>query len=85
MPNAFTPNGDGVNDYFGPAGKVPDSYQMQIFNRNGEIVFRSSSMSNRWDGRYKGKPEDPNVFVYTITAKTICGTVNKKGTVVLLR
>ena len=41
VPTAFTPNGDGLNDYFGPMGKVPEGYKLQIFNRNGEIVFKS--------------------------------------------
>ncbi|MEI9909918.1 MAG: gliding motility-associated C-terminal domain-containing protein [Bacteroidota bacterium] len=43
VPTAFTPNGDGLNDYFGPVGKVPEGYKLQLFNRNGEVVFKSSS------------------------------------------
>ena len=54
VPTAFTPNGDGLNDYFGPLGKVPDDFSMQIFNRYGEMVFKSSSMNSRWNGIYKG-------------------------------
>jgi gliding motility-associated-like protein len=85
MPNAFTPNGDGVNDWFGPAGKVPADYQMQIFNRYGELVFRSSSMSSRWDGRYKGVLQPTNAFVYMISYKNIQNQpVVKKGTFMLI-
>ncbi len=50
-PTGFTPNGDGLNDYFGPIGKVPGDYSMQIFDRNGETVFQSSSMESKWNGR----------------------------------
>jgi hypothetical protein len=44
VPTAFTPNGDGLNDYFGPLGKTPGDFSMLIFNRYGEVVFKSSSM-----------------------------------------
>lgn len=85
LPNAFTPNGDGVNDWFGPAGKVPADYQMQIFNRYGELVFRSSSISSRWDGRYKGVLQPTNAFVYVVSYKNMQNQpVVKKGTFMLI-
>ncbi|MEO8583671.1 MAG: gliding motility-associated C-terminal domain-containing protein [Flavitalea sp.] len=86
LPNAFTPNGDGVNDFFGPAGKVPAEYKMQIFNRNGEIVFKSSSINNRWDGRFKGMVQSSGAFVYMIQYKNILNQSEiKKGTLLLIR
>jgi gliding motility-associated-like protein len=85
LPNAFTPNGDGVNDWFGPAGKVPADYQMQIYNRYGELVFRSSSINNRWDGRYKGALQPTNTFIYVISYKDMQNQpVVKKGTFTLI-
>ena len=66
IPTGFTPNGDGLNDYFGPLGKVPDGYRLQIFNRNGEVVFQSSAINQRWDGFYKGAAQPAGVFIYLV-------------------
>lgn len=66
LPNAFTPNGDGKNDSFGPIGKVPDAFSMQIFNRFGELVFKSNSVENRWDGRLRGSLQPSGTFTYSI-------------------
>lgn len=86
VPNAFTPNADGLNDYFGPIGKVPEGYRLQIFNRNGEIVFKSSSFNNRWNGTYKGKPQPTSVFIYLIDYKDLQNKPHQqKGTFTLIR
>lgn len=86
VPTAFTPNGDGLNDYFGPLGKVPDRYSMQIFNRNGETVFKSSSIESRWNGIYKGTIQPSSVFIYLINYKDIQNIPHQqKGTFVLIR
>ncbi|MFH0864990.1 MAG: PKD domain-containing protein [Bacteroidota bacterium] len=52
-PTGFTPNGDGMNDYFGPIGERmnPDGYQMQIFDQNGILVFETSDLTVQWDGK----------------------------------
>ena len=86
VPTAFTPNGDGLNDYFGPLGKVPDRYTMQIYNRNGEIVFKSSSIESKWNGVYKGIIQESSVFIYLIYYKDMQNvTHQQKGTFVLIR
>lgn len=86
MPNAFTPNGDGLNDDFGPIGKVPDGYKMQLFNRNGEVVFKSTSINNRWDGRFKGQRQPTSVFIYFIEYKDLQNKPHQqKGTFTLIR
>ncbi len=85
-PTGFTPNGDGLNDYFGPLGKVPDSYILQIFNRNGETIFKSSSMESRWNGMYKGVRQPGDVYIYMIHYKDIQNKPHQqKGTFVLIR
>ncbi len=85
-PTAFTPNGDGLNDYFGPIGKTPDGYRLQIFNRNGEIVFRSSAINQKWNGVYKGTRQPANVFVYLIEYKDLQNKPHlQKGTFTLIR
>ena len=86
LPNAFTPNGDGINDCFGPAGKVPNEFQMQVFNRSGEIVFQSSEMNSRWNGMHHGQAQPSNTFVYMVKYKNIQNQWQlRKGTVTLVR
>lgn len=68
VPNAFTPNGDGLNDYFGLAGVVAgvSKMEMQIYNRWGEKVFQSFDVNNKWDGIYKGEPAQQGVYIYKV-------------------
>ena len=86
LPNAFTPNGDGLNDCFGVRkwGRVNIIY-FEIFNRWGQRVFNGSNSNNCWDGNVKGVPEQSSNFVYKIKVETICGVVQRHGNVVLIR
>ena len=86
VPNAFTPNGDGKNDYFGAAGKSQLTFSMQLFNRYGEVIFQSNSISNRWNGIYKNKPQPTGGYVYVISYTTLKNQpLIKKGTFLLIR
>lgn len=92
IPQAFTPNGDGVNDYFTIFGKYVDDYEIRIFNRWGEMVYQSTDgselndLGRGWDGSYKGKPQDSGTFVYYVIAKYVGGTTaEKKGNLTLIR
>ncbi|TVR36854.1 MAG: gliding motility-associated C-terminal domain-containing protein [Cryomorphaceae bacterium] len=53
VPNVFTPNGDGVNDLFRPEYNILsfDSYQLQVFNRSGVLIFFTDRPGMGWDGR----------------------------------
>lgn len=86
MPTAFTPNSDGLNDCFGVIkwGYITN-LEFSIFNRWGERVFFTKTPSSCWDGLYKGKPQPLGTYVYLIKAKGICGNINRKGTVELIR
>jgi len=66
MPNAFSPNADGLNDSFGPegVGLDLDDYQMHIYNRWGELIFVSYDVNDRWDGKIKGSNKYDMVGVY---------------------
>ena len=72
IPNVFTPNGDGINDYFFPfqymaAGLV--TVNMTIYNRWGTVVYQTTSTTgNGWDGKYNNVPQPEGVFVYIIDA-----------------
>ena len=86
FPTAFTPNGDGRNDWFGPIGKVPHEYSMLIYDRNGTLFFRSTSTYSRWDGRVNGVVQPNGIYVYLIQYKDINKKpLMQKGTLVLLR
>ena len=69
-PNAFTPNGDGINDKFCLDGwdDCISEFEVLIFDRWGAKLYQSKDPSFCWDGIYKGKPLDPAVFVYFIKA-----------------
>lgn len=70
VPNAFTPNGDGNNDYFFPRQFLTRSVQtfkMQVFNRWGQLVFETTKPDGRgWDGRFNDKDQPSGVYIYLI-------------------
>ncbi|PBQ32435.1 hypothetical protein CNR22_11855 [Sphingobacteriaceae bacterium] len=87
LPNAFTPNGDGNNDLFCIQGwdLCTTHFSVLIFNRWGEKVFESSNSSFCWDGTFKGKVLNPDVFIYSVSASFSDGRqVSKKGNINLL-
>ena len=88
FPDAFTPNGDGLNDEFAPilSGHT-EMKELQVYNRWGELVFVSTNRYSGWNGTYKGKPESIGTYVYSfIGFNTINGkTIYKKGNVTVLR
>lgn len=86
LPNSFTPNNDGLNDCFGiKYYRDITNLEFIIFNRYGGIVFKTTNANDCWDGNYKGKPASPGSYVYYIKAKTLCGNVEIKDNVLLLR
>ncbi len=70
IPNAFTPNGDQVNDYFFPLKELSGGvafFTMKIFNRWGQVVFSVNGIDGQgWDGRYNNKEQPVGVYVYVI-------------------
>jgi gliding motility-associated-like protein len=66
VPNAFTPNGDGINDVFFPIGNVIElsSYELQIFDRWGQLLFESRDPGIGWDGNASGQAMPDGVYVY---------------------
>ena len=87
IPNAFTPDKDGVNDIFKPVVNAElQDYRMQIFNRWGQSIFISTAVSSGWDGTFKNSIPVAGVYVYLIKYKTKNGEwIQHKGTVTLLR
>ena len=87
IPNAFSPNGDGLNDQFGPVSLGnPADYRMEIYNRYGEQIFISNNIKNKWDGNVGGRPADVGTYYYLITGACYDETpIKKKGDVTLIR
>lgn len=86
VPNAFSPNGDGLNETINVHGFCLKTFTLQIFNRWGEKVFETSSKTDSWDGTYKGKALDTGVFVYKADGTTIDNkTFSIKGNITLIR
>lgn len=85
VPNAFTPDGDGVNDTFGPVitGDITgEEIEMYIYNRWGEMIYQFTDFGNGWDGTYKGKKVSTGVYVWILI---INGKARQDGSVSLIR
>ena len=69
VPNAFTPNGDGVNNGFNGKGEGIAEYEMNIFDRWGELIFHSNSLTDNWDGvsKFRATQCQQDVYVYKIS------------------
>jgi gliding motility-associated-like protein len=89
VPNAFTPNGDGNNDFFEVFGNKEawKQFEVAVFDRLGEKVFESNDMNFKWDGTYKGTVMNPTVLVYEVKVIYLNNYSEKlfKGTVTLIR
>lgn len=88
IPNAFSPNNDGHNDFFliQGFGNCLASFSLIIFDRWGEKVFETKNVNTSWDGSFKGKSMDTAVFVYSLDISLITGEKTiKKGNISLIR
>ena len=88
IPKAFSPNGDGLNDYLYPtnAFKARDLI-FSVYNRAGQKVFETKDWTNKWDGTFKGNPQDPGTYVWMLNYTNIDTgkRFELKGTTVLIR
>ena len=71
VPNAFSPNGDGLNDAFGIQSRGILTYEMVIFNTWGEILWKTEDPNESWDGKVKGELIDQGVFIYTLKGTNV--------------
>lgn len=74
VPNAFTPNGDGINDEVRVEGAGIIELQFMIFNRWGEKVFESNDQQKGWNGIYKGQMQEMDAYAYTVKARFLDNT-----------
>ncbi|MEL6866573.1 MAG: gliding motility-associated C-terminal domain-containing protein, partial [Bacteroidota bacterium] len=88
VPNAFTPNNDGVNDGFWIYEQegLDRLIYLRVWNRWGEMVFETDQLDEKWDGTYKGEALNPGVYAYLIKAYCIGGQLmTTKGNVTILK
>lgn len=88
LPNAFTPNGDGMNDIFRPLHACDmESYNMTIFNSYGEKIFFSTDPLKGWDGKLKNRVLNQGNYVWSVSyIKTSTrNPIQKQGNILLLR
>jgi gliding motility-associated-like protein len=88
VPNCFTPDGDGVNEYFKVYGHDILTFEITIFNRFSEIVYQSSDIDEVWTGNNSGSEHfvQDGVYTYVLKAEGIRGNfIEKTGQVIILR
>jgi gliding motility-associated-like protein len=86
LPDAFSPNGDNINDVFKVYGAFVDRFEMIIYSRWGEVLFRSTDVNTGWDGTVNGQKAPEGSYVYKIEIEDTSGVpFRKSGTVLLLR
>lgn len=89
IPEAFTPNGDNVNDDLQVFTAYTIDFELRIYNRWGEVVFVSTSPEQKWDGTYKGVAYPPMVYAYTVSYGSQYfpdrPRITKRGSVAIIR
>ena len=88
VPSAFTPNGDGLNDYLYPLNAYKaGNLVFKVFNRYGQVIFETEDWTRKWDGRVKGIPQGSGTYVWTLSYinKDTGQPVFLSGTTVLIR
>ncbi|GAB3024613.1 T9SS type B sorting domain-containing protein [Spirosoma pulveris] len=86
VPDAFTPNADGINDVFKAFGTYMDKFLMTIYNRWGEVVYSTTSKSEGWDGNSNGQQAPAGQYLYRIEVIDLTGLKTvRTGAVLLIR
>jgi gliding motility-associated-like protein len=88
VPTAFTPNGDGLNDFLSPIRKFNGSnLQFSVYNRFGQRIFYATDWNSRWNGKFKGIDQPPGTYVWTLDYFNLEAKKQffEKGTTVLIR
>ncbi len=86
IPNAFSPNDDGRNDFFQIYSKGATKMLMEVYNRWGEKVFETTDIEGKWDGTFNGKTVDPGVYVYSVYLEYLgAQSISRAGSVTLLK
>lgn len=91
VPNAFSPNGDGQNDRLQVVTNhiTNQDYEFRVYDRWGELIFRTTDRNETWDGTYKGRPYPPQSYAWTVQYRSLYfpqrGVETKRGAVLIAR
>jgi gliding motility-associated-like protein len=91
MPNAFTPDGNGLNDVFKPVTQrnTLEPYLLQVYNRWGQLIFSSSDPDRGWDGTFNGKSCSTGYYTYILQYREgvegSLKSITMKGWVILMK
>jgi gliding motility-associated-like protein len=88
VPTAFTPNGDGLNDYLSPNNAYKaDNLEFKVFNRWGQLVFATRNWLEKWNGKIKDLPQAAGIYVWFLsyTNRDTGQKIFQKGTTMLIR
>jgi len=87
VPNAFTPNYDGINDYLYPLNAYKaTNLTFKVYNRLGQLMFQTNDWTKKWDGTFQGEPQPLGVYVWILQYTDEKNKrINLKGSTVLLR
>ena len=86
--SAFTPNGDGLNDFLYPLNAYKaTNIVFKVFNRFGRLVYFSTNNTSKWEGKFRGQDQPTGTYVWTLdyTDKDTQKNISLNGTVVLIR
>jgi len=86
FPNAFSPDGDGLNDVFNFKSRYVTAVKMKIYNRWGELVYQTNEVDRGWDGTINGKPAPLGAYIHHTELTDDMGiTFVKSGEIILIR
>lgn len=86
VPDAFTPNGDRMNDEFLPKGITVDRFLMNIYSRWGDVLYSTTDKTKGWDGQINGAPAVTGQYMYRIEVEDLNGQKTvRTGAVLLIR
>lgn len=86
VPNAFTPDGDGTNDFLAPVAYLNvELLSFEVYNRWGELMFRTTDITKGWDGTYNGKEMPMETYVFIVHYDEFGFISKKQGSVSLIR
>jgi gliding motility-associated-like protein len=86
VPDAFSPDGNGNNDFLFVQGAGINEFTFRVYDRWGQVVFETSDLNNSWDGSFKGAALNSGAFVYTLEGTFLNGDkIDQKGSITLIR
>jgi gliding motility-associated-like protein len=85
-PTSFTPNGDALNDVFNVYGQYISVFEMDIFNRWGELMYTTTNLDQGWDGNFNGTPMPEGTYTFVARITDLAGrNFKKSGSILLLK